>query len=170
MPRAERPPAWAVLGTIVFVALVPGTVVGLVPWWLTRWHVAPPFLGTGLTRAAGVLLVIGAAPLFTAFVRRFVVEGHGTPAPIAPTRHLVVGGPFRWVRNPGYIAVVALIAGQGLVFGSAAVLAYAAIVATTFHVFVVHYEEPTLRRTFGEEFEDYCRRVPRWVPRRPSSG
>src|SRR5262249_19139083 len=102
---------------------------------------------------------------FAAFNLRFVVEGRGTPAPIAPTEHLVVGGPFRWVRNPGYIAVIALLLGQALLLGSSAVLAYATVVALGFHLFVVFYEEPTLRRQFGAEYETYCHAVPRWIPR-----
>jgi protein-S-isoprenylcysteine O-methyltransferase Ste14 len=162
-----RPPLWALAGTVVFVALVPGSVVGLGPFLLTGWSLSPPFLGTALTRIAGVLLIAAATPLFVSFASRFVVEGHGTPAPVAPTKHLVVGGPFRWTRNPGYIAVVGLLVGQALLFGSPAVLVYAAAVALAFHVFVVFYEEPTLRRTFGAEFEAYCRAVPRWIPRRP---
>ena len=165
MTAVERPPLWAVLGTIAFVAAVPGTVVVLVPLWLTGWRLAPPFGGTELTRALGAAMVVAGAPLFAKFASRFVVEGHGTPAPIAPTQHLVVGGPYRYTRNPGYVAVTAMIAGQGLFFGSAAVLVYAALVALAFHVFVVLYEEPTLRRTFGAEYEAYCRAVPRWMPR-----
>lgn len=168
--RAGRPPLRAILGTIVFVALVPGTVVGGVPYWLSGWRMGPPLLGTAVTRWVGALLVVAATPLFVAFCRRFVVEGHGTPAPVAPTEHLVVGGPFRWTRNPGYIAVVSMIAGEGLFLASPAVLVYAGALAIAFHAFVVLYEEPTLRATFGAEYEDYRRRVPRWVPRRPRSG
>ena len=93
-----------------------------------------------------------------------MVEGRGTPAPIAPTEHLVVGGPFRWVRNPGYLSVVALLVGQALLFASPAFSVYAAVVALGFHLFVVLYEEPTLRRQFGADYETYCRAVPRWVP------
>ena len=168
--RADRPPLWALLGTIVFVAVVPGTVVGWLPWWLSGWRVGEPFLGTSLTRWAGAVLVLAATPLFVSFVSRFVWEGHGTPAPIAPTEHLVVGGPYRWTRNPGYVAVVSMIAGQGLFFASPQVLVYAAALFVGFHLFVVLYEEPTLRRTFGAEFDAYCARVPRWIPRRPASG
>ena len=80
-----------------------------------------------------------------------------------------MGGPFRWVRNPGYIAVVSLVVGQALLFGSGAVLAYAAFLALAFHLFVVFYEEPTLRAQFGEEYDAYCRAVPRWLPRRRPS-
>jgi protein-S-isoprenylcysteine O-methyltransferase Ste14 len=152
--------ARAALGTLLFTLLVPGTVVGLVPWWLSGWRLAP---STAL-RLAGGLLILTALPLFVSFLLRFVREGVGTPAPIAPTERLVVGGPFRYVRNPGYVAVVALVVGQGLLFGSVSVLAYAALLALGFHVFVVLYEEPTLRRQFGAEYEAYCRRVPRWWP------
>jgi protein-S-isoprenylcysteine O-methyltransferase Ste14 len=108
-------------------------------------------------------------PLFLSFLSRFVVEGRGTPAPIAPTEHLVVGGPYRWTRNPGYIAVVGMLIGQALLFGSAAVLAYAGLIALAFHAFVVFYEEPTLRRTFGAEYDAYRRRVSRWLPRPPTA-
>lgn len=163
MSRSGRPPLWAFLGTIVFVLVMPGTVIVLVPYWLTGWRLAPPFLDASVTRWIGVLLVLGALPLFLSFLARFVWEGHGTPAPV------VVGGPFRWTRNPGYIAVLALLVGQALIFGSPAVLVYALAVAIAFHVFIVSYEEPTLRQTFGAEFDDYCRRVPRWIPRRPVS-
>jgi protein-S-isoprenylcysteine O-methyltransferase Ste14 len=154
----------AALGTVVFVLLVPGSVVVLGPWLLTGWHVAPPLLGRGVTRWLGAALLVFGLPLFAAFNLRFVVEGRGTPAPIAPTDRLVVGGPFRWVRNPGYVSVVALLVGQSLVFGSLRLLGYAVIVAIVFHLFVVLYEEPTLRRQFGADYETYSRAVPRWVP------
>ena len=155
----------AALGTVVFVLLAPGSVVVLGPWLLTGWHVAPPLLGWLVTRWLGAALLVLALPLFVAFTLRFVVEGHGTPAPIAPTDCLVVGGPFRWVRNPGYVSVVTLLVGQALVFGSPGLLGYAAVVAIAFHLFVILYEEPTLRRRYGADYEMYCRAVPRWVPR-----
>jgi protein-S-isoprenylcysteine O-methyltransferase Ste14 len=87
--------------------------------------------------------------------------------PMAPPRRLVVSGPFRWVRNPAYLAALGAIAGQGLLLGSVPVLLYALGMALVFHVFVVGYEEPTLRRTFGADYERYCREVPRWLPRAP---
>ncbi len=160
-----RAPHSAVVGTIVFTICVPGTAVVLVPFLLSGWVVQPPLLGTTATRWVGLVLLVVAAPLFFDFVTRFVREGHGTPAPIAPTEHLVVGGPFQRTRNPGYVSVVAMILGQGLLLGSRPVLIYAAAIAVAFHLFVLLYEEPTLRRQFGAEYDDYCRRVPRWVPR-----
>jgi protein-S-isoprenylcysteine O-methyltransferase Ste14 len=166
MADAERR---ALLGTIIFTLTIPGTVIVLVPYLLTGWNLRPPFLGIEATRSLGGALIVLAAPLFFRFLAGFVREGHGTPAPIAPPQHLVVGGPFRWVRNPGYVAVVSLVVGQALLFGSGAVLAWAAFLAVAFHLFVVLYEEPTLRRQFGEEYEAYCREVPRWLPRRQPS-
>jgi protein-S-isoprenylcysteine O-methyltransferase Ste14 len=154
------------LGTILFVTLVPGTVIGVVPFWLSGWRLAPPLLGWTPTRGVGVALFLLALPIFVDFLVRFVREGHGTPAPVAAPRRLVVGGAFRYVRNPGYVAVVSMIVGQGLLFGNKAVLVYAAGVAVAFHLFVVLYEEPALRGRFGEEYASYCRRVPRWIPRR----
>jgi protein-S-isoprenylcysteine O-methyltransferase Ste14 len=169
-PHARDRPSWRIiLGTILFVLTVPGTVVVLAPYWLTGWRPGPVLLGTSLTRWLGVLLIVIGLPLFTDFVVRFVREGLGTPAPIAPTRHLVVGGPYRVVRNPGYVAVIALLFGQALVLARTELLVYAAAVAAGFHAFVVLYEEPTLRRTFGPQFEAYTRRVPRWLPRPPWS-
>ena len=163
MNQAERSSSLLgpTLGTIVFVALLPGTVIGLIPYLLCGWRLAE---ATTL-RWAGVLLLLLALPLFVDFLVRFVREGRGTPAPVAEPSRLVVGGPFRCVRNPGYVGVLGLIVGQALLFASAAVLAHAAIMALAFHLFVVLYEEPHLRRKFGAEYEEYQRRVPRWLPR-----
>jgi protein-S-isoprenylcysteine O-methyltransferase Ste14 len=154
------------LGTIAFVALVPGTVIGWIPYALSGWRL----VDSAALRGAGVLLVLLALPVFFDFVVRFVREGRGTPAPVAEPRHLVVTGTFRYVRNPGYVAVLALIVGQALLFGSPALLAYAALLALGFHLFVVLYEEPHLRRKFGAEYEAYCARVPRWRPRLGGAG
>jgi protein-S-isoprenylcysteine O-methyltransferase Ste14 len=162
---AEKPPLWAVLGTIVFILVVPGTLIGLVPYWLSGWVFGPPLLGWSITPWLGATLFCLALPVFVDFATRFVHEGLGTPAPIAPTRRLVVGGPFRYVRNPAYVSAVTMTAGQGLLLGSMPVLLYAAGLALGFHLFVVLYEEPTLRRSFGAEYEVYRRHVPRWIPR-----
>jgi protein-S-isoprenylcysteine O-methyltransferase Ste14 len=150
---------------LAFVLVVPMTAIVYVPHVLTHWELRPPlFPGACLV---GIALFVAGLPLFVAFNLRFVREGEGTPAPIAPTRHLVVGGPFRYVRNAGYLAVLALVVGQGLVLGSTYVLAYAAALFILFHSFVVFYEEPTLSRRFGAEYAAYCRRVPRWIPHLP---
>jgi protein-S-isoprenylcysteine O-methyltransferase Ste14 len=155
----------AVLGSAIFLAIAPGTVAVYVPWMICHWHVAPPLLGLFSLRMIGALMILaGPAVLLDSFAR-FAFQGLGTPAPIAPTQHLVVTGLYRHVRNPMYVAVLALILGQGLLFGNVAVLEYGFIVWLMFLGFVVLYEEPTLRRQFGTQYEEYCIRVPRWIPK-----
>ena len=163
--QRSRAPLWAYVGTIVFTIVVPGSLVVLVPYLISRWEFGPAIFEIGASRWIGVAMFVAAVPAFAEFLARFVREGHGTPAPIAPPRWLVVGGIYRYVRNPAYIAVVAMIVGQGLFFGNIQVLEYALAVAIAFHLFVILYEEPTLRGTFGADYDDYCRSVPRWIPR-----
>jgi protein-S-isoprenylcysteine O-methyltransferase Ste14 len=111
-----------------------------------------------------VLLLAGLTALIQAFVR-FVVEGLGTPAPVAAPDRLVVGGPYRYVRNPMYVAVLAVIVGQALLLGQPDLLLYAAALWLIVASFVRFYEEPTLARRFGAEYETYRRAVPAWWPR-----
>ena len=112
----------------------------------------------------GILIALGAAFLLHAFYR-FVVEGLGTPAPVAPPEHLVIGGVYRHVRNPMYLAVASTIVGQALLLGRFELLAYAALFGAIAFCFVHFYEEPTLARQFGSSYEEYRRAVPRWLPR-----
>jgi len=164
--------ATAAAGTALFFALTPGVVAGLVPWWLTEWRVREPLPSWAWPplRVAGVvLLAAGALVLVSAFVR-FVIEGIGTPAPVAPTQRLVVGGLYRYVRNPMYLAVVATIVGQGLALGRPVLLAYAAAVAAATVAFVYLYEEPTLSDQFGADYDAYRQAVPAWWPRITRSG
>ena len=157
--------AKAAAGSAAFFVLAPGVVAGLVPWWLTGWRVLQPLLSLAPLRVVGVVLVgAGAVVLVHSFVR-FIVEGIGTPAPVAPTERLVVGGLYRYVRHPMYLAVVACIVGQALVFGQPALLLYAGLVGGAFGAFVRWYEEPALRRQFGARYEAYRRAVPAWWPR-----
>jgi protein-S-isoprenylcysteine O-methyltransferase Ste14 len=159
----RRPAAAA--GSALFFAAAPGVVAGLVPWWLTRWQIRGPLAHWAPVRAAGLItLILGAIVLVQAFVR-FVAEGRGTPAPVAPTERLVIGGLYRYVRNPMYLAVVAVITGQGLALGQPVLLGYAAAVWVTVASFVRCYEEPALARQFGEPYRAYRRAVPAWRPR-----
>jgi protein-S-isoprenylcysteine O-methyltransferase Ste14 len=161
----------AILGSAVFLVMAPGTVAGLVPWWITRWRVGPPFFEFQPVRWLGVLLLALATPVLLESFARFALEGLGTPAPVAPTERLVVKGFYRWVRNPMYVAVESLILGQALWFGRWPLLLYALGGGLVMHLFVVAYEEPTLRRSFGADYETYCAHVPRWLPRlRPWQG
>jgi protein-S-isoprenylcysteine O-methyltransferase Ste14 len=161
----------AAIGTTIFFFLAPGTVVGLVPWLLTGWQVREPTAYWAPLRVLGALLLIaGLVFVVQAFVR-FVVEGLGTPAPIAPTERLVVGGVYRYVRNPMYVSLLAVIAGQALLLGQLGLLLYAAVMWLVTAAFVRWYEEPTLVRQFGADYEVYRRAVPAWWPRlRPWAG
>ena len=155
----------AILGSALFFLIAPVTVGFVVPWWIAGWQMGAPFGGNNLFPAAGVVLVLaGLAPLIESFAR-FATVGLGTPAPIAPTRHLVVTGFYRYVRNPMYVGVLAIILGNALILGNVAVFAYAALIAFGFAAFVMGYEEPALRRQFGADYAEFCRNVPRWIPR-----
>jgi protein-S-isoprenylcysteine O-methyltransferase Ste14 len=155
----------AAVGSAVFFLVGPGIVVGLIPWLLTGWQVRQPIPYWVPMRLLGViLLVAGLLVLGQAFVR-FVVEGLGTPAPIAAPERLVVGGLYRYVRNPMYVAVLAAIVGQALILGQVSLLLYAAADWLIFAAFVRWYEEPTLTRRFGADYEAYRRAVSAWWPR-----
>ena len=156
----------AALGSAVFFLLAPGVVVGLIPWWLTEgWQLREPLpYWMPMRVLGGVLLAAGVIALVGAFVR-FVVEGLGTPAPVAAPERLVVGGVYRFVRNPMYVAVLAAIVGQALLLGQLVLLLYAAGAWVAVAAFVRYYEEPTLIRRFGEDYEAYRRAVPAWWPR-----
>jgi len=157
--------ASAIVGSAVFLLVAPGTLAVYIPWTLCRWRFAPALLGFLPFRMIGVFMIaVGLAILLDCFAR-FAVQGLGTPAPIAPPQHLVISGLYRHVRNPMYVAVLLLVFGQGLLFGNVYLLEYGAIVWLGFFAFVIFYEEPTLRRKFGAEYEEYCSRVPRWLPR-----
>ena len=152
------------MGTVVFLLLAPGVVAGVIPWLLTRWEVDRA-LWIPLRLAGGVILASSVGVLLHAFAR-FVVEGIGTPAPVAPTEQLVIGGLYRYVRNPMYLAVVGAILGQALLLGQLELLIYAGVMQLIFVAFVRWYEEPTLHRQFGEDYDAYRRAVPGWLPRR----
>jgi protein-S-isoprenylcysteine O-methyltransferase Ste14 len=155
----------AVLGSALFFAVAPSSVAGLVPWWITRWEFRPPFFDLDATRAVGILLIVAGLPGLVDSFARFALQGLGTPAPIAPTQNLVVTGLYRYVRNPIYVALVAVILGQAVLFGDQRLLGYGVLVWLAFHAFVVGYEEPALVRRFGTEYEDFRANVPRWIPR-----
>jgi protein-S-isoprenylcysteine O-methyltransferase Ste14 len=161
----------AALGSALFFLLAPGFVAGLMPYWLTGWRYRDPApywlpLPFGLVlRVLGALLVLaGVALLGHAFVR-FVREGTGTPAPVAPPGRVVVGGAYRYVRNPMYLALLSVIVGQALLFGQPGLLLYAVLVCVAVVGFVYGYEEPALRRRFCDSYERYRREVPAWWPR-----
>jgi protein-S-isoprenylcysteine O-methyltransferase Ste14 len=157
--------AIAVLGSALFFVIAPLGLAGYVPWLVTEWEFRPAFFGVDLTRILGGILVIAGVPGIVDSFARFALEGLGTPAPIAPAQKLVVTGLYRYVRNPIYIGLVAVILGQALLFGDLRLLWYGALLWLFFHVWVLIYEEPTLKETFGTEFESFRTNVPRWIPR-----
>jgi protein-S-isoprenylcysteine O-methyltransferase Ste14 len=152
-----------ILSTLLFTVLVPGTVAGWLPYRLRgdsrmASDLAVRVIGSFLI-AAGIVIY-----LHTAFWG-FALRGRGTPAPIAPTKKLVVEGLHRYVRNPMYIGVATIVLGQAVLFQSWHIVEYLAIVLVIVQFFVLFYEEPTLARQFGTEYEEYKKRVPRWIPR-----
>jgi protein-S-isoprenylcysteine O-methyltransferase Ste14 len=153
-------------GTLAFFVLAPFVVAVLVRWWLANWqtrHGSPDWLPG---RLVGVVLLVAASSLVLvlSFVR-FVMEGAGRPAPVAPTEQLVVGGFYRHVRNPMYIAVVALITDRRWRSVNSDYCLYAATVLVACATFVHADEEPILTRRFGARYETYRSAVPAWWPR-----
>jgi protein-S-isoprenylcysteine O-methyltransferase Ste14 len=155
--------AAALLGSAIFLVIAPGTLAVLLPWYFTHWHFEPPLFP--VARGLGGVLIVAGLPILLDSFGRFALQGLGTPAPVMPPKHLVVTGLYRHVRNPMYVAVTALIVGQGLLFGSVVVIAYGAIVWVGFFLFVLVYEEPALDGQFADEYTRYRANVRRWVPR-----
>ena len=155
----------AAAGSSAFFLVAPGVIVGLLPWLLTGWQVrwTTPF-AVPLQAAGGVLTAAGVGVIVSSFVR-FVREGAGTPAPVAPAEHLIVGGLYRYVRNPIYVALIAAILGQALLLGQPVLVLYAAADLVVTAGYVRWREEPVLVRRFGERYEEYRRAVPGWLPR-----
>lgn len=152
-----------ILSTLLFTVLVPGTVAGWLPY---RLRGDSPMASNVAFRVIGVLLIAGGTAIYlhTAFWG-FALRGRGTPAPIAPTKKLVVEGLHRYVRNPMYIGVATIVLGQAVLFQSWHIVEYLAIVLVIVQFFVLFYEEPTLASQFGTEYQEYKKRVPRWIPR-----
>lgn len=155
----------AVLGSAIFFVVAPLTLAGFIPWSITGWQLGPPFFGLELTRGIGVLIILAGVPGIVDAFARFALQGLGTPAPIAPPRNLVVTGLYRFVRNPIYVAVVAIILGQALLMGELRLVIYGALLWLFFHLFVVAIEEPALEERFGRDYEAFRDAVPRWIPR-----
>lgn len=155
----------ALLGSALFFVIAPFTIAAIGPWWITHWRFDAAFLGWDWLRyLGGALILLGAPALIDSFAR-FALQGRGTPAPVAPPATLVVSGAYRHVRNPMYVAIIAIIAGQALLFGAAALFAYAFVFWLATHVFVAGFEEPRLTAQFGAAYRDYRAHVPRWIPR-----
>jgi protein-S-isoprenylcysteine O-methyltransferase Ste14 len=147
----------------MFAVGQPGVMAGLVPYWITGGWVSSDV--PLVLQVAGAALLATRVAALAHTVIRFAVEGRGTPFPAAPTENLVVGGLYRYVRNPMYLAVIAIILGQAAILGSASLVTYAAILWVTVASFVRFYEEPTLSSKYGEQYAAYRRNVRAWLPR-----
>ena len=156
------PTTGPVLKTILFAILIPGIMAVLIPYLLLEKKVPWPVTWVGwlalAPTAAGALILIWCA-------RDFAIVGRGTPAPIDPPKLLVASGPYRYVRNPMYWGVEGVLWGEALCFRSTRLTVYALLMGLGFHLFVMLYEEPTLRKKFGTSYDEYRRAVPRWIPR-----
>jgi protein-S-isoprenylcysteine O-methyltransferase Ste14 len=157
--------AWGLaVRNLVFTIVVPGAGAVWAPWWiLTRdGHAATPVAWVA------VAVIAAGAALYLWCVWLFAAVGRGTPGPWDAPRSVVAAGPYRWVRNPIYIAALLVVMGEAWLFLSPALLLYAGAMAVCCHLFVIGYEERTLRRRFGSAYEGYARTVPRWIPRPPA--
>ncbi len=155
------------LRSIFFTFLQPGTVAVLIPYWLISAR-GGSFSRDQPLRYAGLpLMALGTAGLLWC-IWDFLAAGRGTISPIDPPRHLVVRGLYRYVRNPMYVAVVTILLGEAIFFLSVPVLIEAGIFFILANLFVMCYEEPALRRKFGESYEEYLQTAGRWIPRSSS--
>ena len=152
------------LKTLIFTILVPGTVAGIVPWLLLQSSGEAANLTPSLWLIGLLPLLLGVGLYFWC-AGAFTFIGKGTPAPIDAPVFLVRAGPYQWVRNPMYLAVLSVIIGEAILFHSLLLVGYALLAWVVVHLFVVFFEEPSLRRQFGESYEAYLRTVPRWLPR-----
>ena len=154
------------LKTLTFSILVPGTVAGFIPWLLLQGSGETVLLFPSIWMVGFLPLLLGVG-LYLWCAGAFTFIGKGTPAPIDAPKILVNEGPYRWVRNPMYIAVLSVVIGEAILYRSFLLAGYAVLIGVMFHLFVVFVEEPSLRRQFGESYETYLRTVPRWIPRSP---
>jgi protein-S-isoprenylcysteine O-methyltransferase Ste14 len=151
------------LKTLLFTLIAPGTVTVLLPYWILSSK------GEGTIPFLGALRFWGLAPLLIGFgiylwcAYDFAAKGRGTPAPIDPPKQLVRSGLYRFTRNPMYVGIILILLGEAVFFASAALLLYAGVVFLGFNTFILFYEEPALRRLFGESYLRYCAEVPRWI-------
>lgn len=159
MTRALGP----ILKTLLFTIFVPGSVLVLIPSWILGGFPRP---ATGPLMWLGILSILLGAAIYFRCAWEFAVRGLGTPAPIAPTKFLVTTGLHRYVRNPMYIGVLGVLLGEAALFRAVVLLKYAGFCFAAVYLFIIFYEEPTLRRQFGESYEQYRRSVPRWIPKR----
>lgn len=158
--------AFTLLRALAYGSLFVGLLLVFLPARLLEWSGLGRPAEVGPVQVAGIVVALAGAALVAWCVGTFVFTGRGTPAPFDPPRRLVVTGPYRFVRNPMYLGAAIALAGAALFYGSLTLLGYIALFLLTAHGFVLAYEEPTLLRRFGAEYDAYRARVGRWLPRR----
>ena len=151
------------LKTLIFTVVVPSTVTIYVPRWLLSIEQFQPSFDLGLAHYLGLVLITLGAAIYGWCAWDFTFSGKGTPAPIDPPKELVVRGLYRYTRNPMYVGVLTVLLGEVLWFGSWLLAIYAGAVALLFHLFITFYEEPVLQRNFGDAYQRYRAKVPRWL-------
>ena len=150
---------------LVYATLFIGFLLVFLPARIVAWSGIASPQSIGLPQIIGAAVTAAGAILAVSCVLTFVCVGRGTPAPFDPPRRLVARGPYRFVRNPMYLGAAAALVGAALYYQSPPLAGYAIVFLLATHLFVRLYEEPTLRRMFGDQYDDYCRRVGRWWPR-----
>jgi protein-S-isoprenylcysteine O-methyltransferase Ste14 len=151
----------------LFTLLVPVPVVGIIPWYITRWIIQPAFLGVEPLRYVGAVLIVAGCSVYVVGLGHL---GHHGTHPIPPVVNIVSAGIYAWTRNPMYSGVIMMLIGQALLFGSRDLLEYALGWFLFFHCFEVFYDEPVLKHKFADVYPAYCERTPRWIPRLPRRG
>ena len=164
MFRSRKVDMFVLIRALTYATLFIGFVLIYIPARLLSWSgiVRPTMIEA--PQVAGMIIGAAGAVIALWCILTFAILGRGTPAPFDPPRRLVVRGPYRFVRNPMYIGAGLALAGAALFYESLILLVYVLAFFLITHLFVIGYEEPTLRRTFGEEYEAYCQRVRRWMP------
>ncbi len=156
---------WVLIRAVTYASLFIGFLLVFLPARVLSWSGVTPIPMIGVWQVLGMTVAGVGAAIALWCILTFVMLGKGTPAPFDPPRRLVVRGPYRFVRNPMYLGAVLALAGAALSYKSIPLLSYAGLFGLITHVFVVCYEEPTLRQTFGNDYEVYCGRVGRWWPK-----
>ena len=153
-----------IIKTLIFTIVVPGSITIAIPYFLLSSRLRRYSLEIGAPRFLGIVLIALGAVFYLWCAWDFAIAGKGTPAPLDPPKLLVRRGLYRLTRNPIYLGVLLLLIGETILFESLTLLVYALVLWMVFHLFVISYEEPTLKRQFGGAYDEYCSAVPRWVP------
>lgn len=160
---------WLFIKNLIFTIFVPGMVAFYIPYRILEVQMDSFSIQWGVLQYLSLPIFIMGVSIYFRCLWDFAVAGRGTPAPIDPPKHLVVSGLYRYVRNPMYVGVLAIILGWDTLYESSALFYYFALMWVLFYLVVLIYEEPILRSRFGESYENYCKRVRRWIPGRKYS-